>query len=67
MSGNVIAGIYLLLFVVVGKIIETINSKSDRRFSLGFNPSTLSLKGWIFLILWIIVWVIGAFQVVKLI
>ena len=41
MSGNVIAGIYLLLFVVVGKIIETINSKSDRRFSLGFKPSTL--------------------------
>jgi hypothetical protein len=65
MSGNVIAGIYLLLFIGVGKLIEMTNSRSDKRFRLGFDPSSLSFKGWVLLIIWIIVWVIGAFQVVK--
>ena len=65
MNGNLIAGIYLILLPAVGKIIEMSFSKGDRRFKLGFNPSSLSFKGWLLLILWLIIWIIGAFQIVK--
>jgi hypothetical protein len=67
MDSNLLAGIYLILLPAVAKIIESTNSKSDKRFKLGFNPASMSFKGWILLIFWLVIWVAGAFQVVKFI
>lgn len=47
MNSNLLAGLYLLLLSAVGKIIESKHSKGDKRFKLGYNPSSMSFKGWL--------------------
>lgn len=59
------AGLYLILLPIVAKIIESKNSKRDKRFKLGYNPATMTIKGWIYSIVWLVIWFAGAFQLVK--
>jgi hypothetical protein len=67
MDSNFIAGIYLVLLPIIAKAIETKTTKKDKRFKLGYNPASMSFKGWVLTIIWLVIWVAGLFQVVKII
>ena len=49
-----IAGYIGILMFVGFAVINYMFSKRDRRFKNAFKPNTLSLKGWIISILWLV-------------
>lgn len=65
MDKNMMAGIYLLLLPAVFYIIEKSTSKRDGRFKLGYNPMSMSWKGWLFSILWLVIWLFGAYKLTR--
>ena len=51
----------IVMFIGLG-VINFLYSKRDRRFTNAFKPGSLSIKGWIISILWLVgmVFLIGA-------
>jgi hypothetical protein len=65
MDKNTFAGIYLVLLPLVAKVIELIYTRKDRRFSLGYDPLSLSLMGVLLTLGWLSVWIFGAYLMFK--
>lgn len=65
MDKNMIAGIYLVLLPVVSYIIEKSTSRKDGRFKLKYDPMSMSWKGWLLSILWLAIWLFGAYKLTR--
>ena len=58
---NLLAGGYLVLLGVGWWLIRRRHSKADKRFKDGVKAGSTSLKGWVYLILWVGLWLGGLF------
>ena len=62
---NLTIGYFLISLPAILYLIEKLTSKRDGRFNIGYRPNTMSVKGWVFSILWFAIWLFIAFKIAK--